>query len=100
MFNVNTPSKEIRLNDELCRPFVQNDSRFSYLSRVTDWLEKWQELPGKTGILTTQTYKSFRHSCLALTSIVNDLTQNCNFSYLLTSSCKMTPLSIILEFTE
>ena len=36
MFNVNTPSKAIRLNDQLCRPFVQNDSRFSYLSRVVD----------------------------------------------------------------
>ena len=92
MFNINTPSKSIRLNDQLCKPFVENDPRFCYLSQVVDWLEKWEKLPGKAGKLTSQTFKSFRHSTLALPSIVNHLTQNCNFSFVLTSFLQNDPL--------
>ena len=34
IFNVNTPYKDIRLNDSLCRPLTHNDERFSFLFRI------------------------------------------------------------------
>ena len=92
MFNINTPYKGIRLNDELSHPFVLNDPRFNYVSRVIDWLEKWKNLPKKTGKLTTQTFTSFRHSCIAITSIINHLIQDCDFTYVLTSFLQNDPL--------
>ena len=70
IFNINTPNKGIRLNDELSHPLVNNDSRFQYLGRIVDWLDQWKTFPEKSGKFTTQTFTSLRHSCLALPKIV------------------------------
>ena len=92
MFNVNMPYKHVRLNDSLSSPFTFNDERFSYLKRIVFWLDAWKSLPGKEGKLSSQTFTSFRHACVALPQICNHLTQNCGFSYLLTSFLQTDPL--------
>ena len=83
IFNIKTPNKGIRLNDELSLPLVNNDPRFYYLGRIVDWLDRWKTFPEKTGKLSTQTFTSFRHSCLALQKIVNHLTHDRGFSFVL-----------------
>ena len=68
IFNVGTPYKGIRLND------------------------KWKSLPNKHGKLTAQTFTSFRHSCTVLEQIVNHLTKNCGFTYVLSSFLQNDPI--------
>ena len=91
MFNINNLFKGIRLN-ELSHPFVLNDPRLKYVARVIEWLDKWRNLSQKTGKLTTQTFTSFRHSCIAITSIINHLIEDCDFTYVLTSFLQNDPL--------
>ena len=80
------------MNDELSLPLVNNDPRFHYLGRIVDWLDRWKTFPEKTGKLSTQTFTSFRHSCLALPKIVNHLTHNRGFSFVLSSFLQTDPL--------
>ena len=92
IFNVNTPYKDIRLNDSLYRPLTHNDERFSFLLRIVKWLELWENLPNKDGKLSKQTFTSFRRACIALPEICNYLIENWGFSYLLTSFLQTDPL--------
>ena len=46
----------------------------------------------KTWKLSPQTFTSFYHSCLALIEIVNRLTQNCGFDYVLISRLQNDPI--------
>ena len=46
----------------------------------------------KSGKFTTQTFTSLRHSCLALPKIVNYLTQNRGFSFILSYFLQTDPL--------
>ena len=92
IFNINTPNKGIRLNDELSHPLVNNDSRFQYLRKIVDWLDQWKTFPEKSGKLTTQTFTSLCHSCLALPKIVNHLTQNRGFYFVLSYFLQTDPL--------
>ena len=92
IFNINNPFKGIRLNDDLSHPFVLNDPRLKYLARVIEWLDKWKNLSQKTGKLTTQTFTSFLHSCIAITSIINHLIEDCDFTCVLTSFLQNDPL--------
>ena len=73
IFNFNVPKKDVRLKDEFSKILEFNDSRFPFLSRVVDWLERWSRSDRK-GKLSAQTFTSFKHSCLALPKIVNYLT--------------------------
>ena len=43
IFNVNTPTRGIRLRDNLSLRLTYNDSRFAFLSQIVDWLEHWLE---------------------------------------------------------
>ena len=92
IFNINTPNKGLLLKDEFSNPLSYNDTRFSFLKRVIDWLECWRSIPEKNGKLSPQTFTSFRHSCVTLSSIVNHLTQHCGFSYVLSSFLQNDPL--------
>ena len=92
IFNVNTPFKHTRLNDPLSKPVTFNDDRCIFLTRIVYWIEAWQSLPGKGGKLSKQTFTSFKHTCLVLPQIANFLTENCGFSYLLTSFLQTDPL--------
>ena len=92
IFNVNVPGKRIRLNDPLSSPLTFNDERFVFLTRIVYWLEACQSLPEKGGKLSKQTFTSLRHACLALPEITNFLTENCGYSYLLTSFLQTDPL--------
>ena len=92
IFNVNTPYKDIRLNDDLCRPLTYNDDRFAFLTQIVFWLEAWQALAPDFGKLTKQTFTSFRHACISLQEITNYLTGCCGFDYLLTSFLQTDPL--------
>ena len=56
-----------------------------FLKRVIDWTECWKALLDKNGELSSQTFTSLRHSCIALSAIVNHLTQDCVFLYVLSS---------------
>ncbi|KAI6648417.1 Transposable element P transposase [Oopsacas minuta] len=42
--------------------------------------------------LTAQTFTSFRHSCIVLEGIVNHLTKNCSFAYVLSSFLQNDPI--------
>ena len=85
IFNINTPTKGLRLRDSLSLPLIYNDSRFLFLSRVAEWLEHWKNLPQKYGKLSPQTFTSFHHSSMCLPKIVNYLTHTCGFDYVLSS---------------
>ena len=80
------------MNDPLSSPLTFNDERFVFLTRIVYWLEAWQSLPEKGGKLSKQTFTSLRHSCLALPEITNFLTENCGYTYLLTSFLQTDPL--------
>ena len=86
------PYKHVRLNDSLSRPLISNDDRFIFLMRIVYWLDAWQSLPEKGGKLSKQTFTSFRHECLVLPQISNFLTENCGYSFLLTSFLQTDPL--------
>ena len=92
IFNINTPFKGIRLNDSLSNPLTLNDERFFFLTRLAFWLDAWEELPGKLGKLSKQTFTSVKHACIALPEITNHLIQNCGFSYVLSSFLQTDPL--------
>ena len=92
IFNINTPNKGILLKDKFSIPLTNNDTRFSFLQRVVDWVECWRAMPDKRGKLSPQTFTSFRHSCIALPSIVNHLTGNCGYLYVLSSFLQNDPL--------
>ena len=85
IFNISTPFKGVRLNDEFSRPLIFQDERFSFLACVVSWLEAWQALPGDKGQLSKQTFTSIKHSCTALPEITNYLSEYCGFKYLLSS---------------
>ena len=92
IFNINTTHKHIRLNDEFSKPLEHNDERFTFLKLIANWLNCWRCRQGKHGKLSPQTFTSFSHSCLALIEIVNHLTQNCGFDYVLTSRLQNDPI--------
>ena len=92
IFNVSTPFKGIRLNDNFSTPLTLHDERFMYLARIVYWLDAWQSLPGKSGKLSKQTYTSLRHACIALEQITNYLADSCGFSYVLSSFLQTDPL--------
>ncbi|KAI6648710.1 Transposable element P transposase [Oopsacas minuta] len=92
IFNVSTPFKGIRLNDNLSTPLISHDERFIYLARIVYWLDAWQSLPGKSGKLSKQTYTSLRHACIALEQRTNYLTESCGFSYVLSAFLPTDPL--------
>ena len=92
MFNVNVPYKHIRLNDSSCRPFTVNDERFIFLTRIVNWLETWESHSLKDGKLSKQTFTSLRHACIVLPQIVNYLTGQCGYAYILTRFLQTDPL--------
>ena len=92
IFNVNVPNKDIRLNDEFSKQLGYNDFRFSFLSKAVDWLDCWSSRSEKNGKLSAQTFTSFKHSCMALPKIVNFLTENRQFQYVLSSRLQNDPL--------
>ena len=57
-----------------------------------EWLDKWKSLPNKHGKLTSETFTSFRHSCICVDQIVNHLTKNCGFTYVLRSFIQNDPI--------
>ena len=83
--NVNTPTKGIRIRDNFSLPLTYNDFRFTFLSRIVDWLEHWKNIPAKFGKLSPQIFASFRHTTVCLLKIVNYLTNSCGFDYVLSS---------------
>ena len=86
IFNVSTPQKGIRLRDEFLKPLVRDDPRFSFLERIVVWIETWEATTkANKASLTHQTFTSLRHTCITLPLLVHHLTNNCGFSYVLTS---------------
>ena len=92
VFNINSPLKGQRLNDDISRPLTFQDERFSFLACVVFWLEAWQALPNNMGKLSKQTFTSFKHACTVLPQITNHLTGHCGFTYLLSSFLQTDPL--------
>ena len=84
--------KDIPFINDYSAPWYPNDSRLSFIQYVVDWLNCCNTLPGKIGKLTPQTFTSFRHTCMALPLLVNRLTSECNFEYLLTARIQNDPL--------
>ena len=56
------------------------------------WLDGRKILPNNHGKLTAQTFTSFRHSCIVLEEIVNLLTKNCGFTYVLSVFIQNDPV--------
>ena len=56
IFNINTPTKGLRLRDSLSLPLTYNDSRFLFLSRVAEWLEHWKKLTHKIWKIESTTF--------------------------------------------
>ena len=92
IFNVNWVGKDIRFNNPNFAPLRLNDPRLSFLDHVVKWLDCWKLLPTSRGKLTPQTFTSFRHTCIALPLLVQRLTLECGFEYLLTSRIQNDPL--------
>ena len=93
IFNINMLYKHIRLNDPLSNPIRFNDERFILLTRIVYWLEAWKSLSEKGGKLTSRRLPaSNMHASCCLPQIANFLTQDCGFSYLLTSFLQTDPM--------
>ena len=92
LFNINSPLKGKRLNDDMSRPLTYQNGRFSFLACFVIWLETWLALPGNVGKLSKQMFTSFKHACTVLPQITNHLTGFCGFNYLLTSFLQTDPL--------
>ena len=73
------------LNNQDMAPIRLNDERLSFLDSIVNWLDCWKAWPPSRGKLTPQTFTIFRHTCIALPMLVQRLTQECGFEYLLTS---------------
>ena len=73
-------------------PLKQNDPRFQFLSSVVCWLGQWKGLGFRDGKLTLQTFTSFRHSCITLPKLVEYLTEDIGFSYVLSSFVQNDPI--------
>ena len=81
-----------RLNDKYSSPLVQNDPRFDMTSTLVRWLEYWTSLQFTQGKLTAQTFTSFRHTSIAIPKLVQYLTGECGFSYVLSSFIQNDPI--------
>ena len=92
IFNVKSPMMGYRLNDQDSSPHINDDSRFQLISTVVRWLKYWKGLSCTQGKLTAQTFSSFRNSCTALPKLVNYLTGECGFSYVLPSFLQNDPI--------
>ena len=92
IFNVNWVGMDIRFNNPNFAPLHLNDPRISFLNDVVKWLDCWKFIPTSRGKLTPQTFTSFRHTCIALPFLVQRLTLECGFEYLLTSRIQNDPL--------
>ena len=86
LFNINSPLKGERLNDDMSRPLTYQDKRFSFFTCVVIWLETWLALPRNMGKLSKQTFTSFKHACTVLPQIINHLTGFCGFNYIINHS--------------
>ena len=73
-------------------PLLNNDKRLQFLSDVVRWFDMWKTLPNKHGELTAQTFTSFRHSCIVLEEIINDLTKNCGSTCVLSVFLQNDPI--------
>ena len=86
IFNDSTPQKGTRLRDEFSKPLVRDDPRFSFHERIVVWIETWEATTkANKASLTHQTFTSLKHTCIASPLLVRHLTNNCGFSYVLTS---------------
>ena len=92
IFNVNWVGKDIRFKNDYSAPLCPNDSRLSFIRKVVAWLNCLRTLPCRFGKLTPQTFKSFRHTCGALPFLVDRLTCECNFKYVLSARIQNDPL--------
>ena len=92
IFYVNTSNKGSRLKDTYSMPLRNNYLRFSFISKIVQWLGSWKEMHGKFGKLRSQTFTSFQHSCIALQNTVNIFVGYCGFSYVLSSFLQNDPL--------
>ena len=80
------------LKDEYSNQLVLNDPRFDLCHQIVNWLDVWRSLPGKESKLSPQTFTSFKHTCIALPILVNHLTSQCGFAYVLTYFLQTDPL--------
>lgn len=73
IMNVKTPNKGIRLNDVYKYPLTnsEEDIKLSFLNEFLNWLDKWKNMNGDTGVLTKQTHSALKHTTYALTEIVS-----------------------------
>ena len=92
IFNVNWVGKDICFNNPNFAPLHLNDQRISFLNDVVKWLDCWKFIPTSRGKLTPQTFTSFRHTCITLPLLVQRLTLECGFEYLLASRIQNDPL--------
>ena len=92
VFNVDWVGKDVRFKNDYSAPLYPNDSRLAFIQHVVSWLNCWNNLPGKIGKLTAQTLTSFRHTCMTLPLLVNRLTSECNYEYLLSARIQNDPL--------
>ena len=100
IFNINTPLKHVRWNDEYSRPLTEKDWRFVFLDLVSNWLELWSSTIGKCGKLSAQTFNGFRHSCVTFPLIIAHLIQNCGFEYVLRSRLQNDPIEHQFAYIE
>ena len=77
LFNINSPLKGKRLNDDMSSPLTYQDEPFSFLACVVIWLETWLAFPGNVGKLSLQMFTSFKQACTVLPQITNHLTGFC-----------------------
>ena len=82
--NVKTPSKGIRLKNEMQKPLTNkpSDDRYKFLNKFLDWIDKWEALP-EGGKLTKETQDALKYTTYALIEITDFCINELNFSYIL-----------------
>ena len=59
LFNIYSPLRGKRLNDDMSRPLTYQDERFSFFTSVVIWFETWLALPRKVGKLSKKSVHQF-----------------------------------------
>ena len=81
IFNVNWIGKDIRFNNPNFAPLHLNDTKISFVNNVVKWLDCCKSIPTSIRKITSKTFTSFIHTCIALPLLVQRFTLECGFEF-------------------
>lgn len=91
--NVKNPKLGIFKRDDSRRPITVNyQSQVEFLSAFLNWLEEWEQMAGKRGGLSKETFCAIRQTTAGLIQLSNYLLEEKHLSYVLLGLINSDPL--------